>query len=108
MKSILLKARYALTQKQISARDYLYSEEPNTMRIDGKTCDLIELDKLNRLLDKTKTLAGRITLSHSLGNPSTDLVHIRDKQTATLEIIENEQLRSGLETVFATATRVPG
>lgn len=105
MKSILLKARYALTQKQISARDYLYSEEPDTMHIDGKTCDLIELDKLNRLLDKTKTLAGRITLSHSLGNPSTDSGHIRDKQAATLEIIENERLRSGLERVFEAATR---
>lgn len=105
MKSILLKARYALTQKQISARDYLYSEEPDTMHIDGKTYDLIELGKLNRLLDNTKTLAGRITLSHSLGNPSTDLGHIRDKQAASLEIIENEQLRSGLERVFEAATR---
>ncbi len=105
MKSILLKARYAFTQKQISARDYLYTEEPDTMQIDGKTYDLIELDKLNRLLDNTKTLAGRITLSHSLGNPSTDLGHIRDKQAASLEIIENEQLRSGLERVFEAATR---
>ena len=105
MKSILLKARYALTQKQVSARDYLYSEDPDTMRIDGKTYDLIELGKLNRLLDNTKTLAGRITLSHSLGNPSTDVGHIRDKQAASLEIIENEQLRSGLERVFEAATR---
>ena len=105
MKSILLKARYALTQKQVSARDYLYSEDPDTMRIDGKTYDLIELGKLNRLLDNTKTLAGRITLSHSLGNPSTDVGHIRDKQAASLEIIENEQLRAGLERVFEAATR---
>lgn len=105
MKSILLKARYALAQKRISARDYLYPDEPDTMHIDGKTYDLIELDKLNRVMDKTKTLAGRITLSHSLGNPSTDLGHIRDKQDASLEIIENEQLRSGLERVFEAATR---
>ena len=105
MKSILLKARYALTQKQVSARDYLYSEEPDTMHIDGKTYDLIELDKLNRLMDDTKTLAGRITLSHSLGNPSTDLGHIEDKQAASREIIENEQLRSGLERVFEAASR---
>lgn len=105
MKSILLKARYALSQKQISPRDYLYAEDANTMQIDGKTYDLIELDKLNRVMDNTKTLAGRITLSHSLGNPSTAPDHIKDKQAATLEIIENEELRSGLETVFAAVTR---
>ena len=105
MKSILLKARYALTQKQVNARDYIYSGEPDTMQIDGKTSDLIDLDKLNRCMDNTKTLAGRITLSHSLANPSTDPGHIRDKQAATLEIIENEELRSGLERVFEAATR---
>ena len=105
MKSILLKARYALSQKRISARDYLYSEEVGTMQIDGKTSDLIGLDNLNQCMDNTKTLAGRITLSHSIGNPSTDLDHIKNKQAATLEIIENEELRSGLETVFDAATR---
>lgn len=105
MKSILLKARYALSQKRISARDYLYSEEVGTMQIDGKTSDLIGLDNLNQCMDNTSTLAGRITLSHSLGNPSTDLGHIKDKQAATLEIIENDELRSGLEAVFDAATR---
>ena len=105
MKSILLKSRYALTQKQVSARDYLYSGESGTMQIDGKTFDLIELDKLNQCMDNTKTLAGRITLSHSLGNPSTDLDYIKEKQAASLEIIENEQLRSGLERVVEAATR---
>ena len=105
MKSILLKARYALSQKQFSPRDYLHAEDANSMQIDGKTYDLIELDKLNHIMDNTKTLAGRITLSHTLGNPSTDLGHITAKQTATLEIIENEELRSGIETVFTAATR---
>ena len=105
MKSILLKVRYALSQRHASPRDYLYAEEADTMHIDGKTYDLIELDKLNRVIDDTKTLAGRITLSHSLGNPSTDPGHIKDKQAATLEIIENEELRTGLQTVFAAATR---
>lgn len=105
MKSMLLKARYALSQKRISARDYLYSEEVSTMQIDSKTYDLIGLEKLNQCMDNTKTLAGRITLSHNLGNPSADLDHIKDKQAATLEIIENDELRSGLETVFDTATR---
>ena len=105
MKSILLKARYALSQRHISPRDYLYAEEANTMQIDGKTYDLIELDKLNRCMDATKTLAGRITLSHTLGNPSTDTDYIAAKQAATVEIIGNDELCSGLENVFAAATR---
>lgn len=105
MKSILLKVRYALSQRQVSPRDYLYAEEADTMHIDGKTYDLIELDKLNRCMDTTKTLAGRITLSHTLGNPSTDTDYIAARQAATAEIIENDRLRSGLENVFATATR---
>ena len=104
MQSILLKIRYALPQKRISARDYLYAESTDTMHIDGKTHDLIELDQLNDCMDNTKTLAGRITLSHSLGNPSTDLEHITTKQAASLEIIENEELRSGLEAAFEAAT----
>ena len=86
-------------------RDYLYAESENTAQIDGKTCDLIELGKLNDCLDDTRTLAGRITLSYNLGNPSTDLEHIRARQAALREIIENEELRSGLESTFATATR---
>ena len=105
MKSILLKARYALSKRQLSARDYLYAGDANTMQIDGKTYDLIELDKLNHCMDNTKTLAGRITLNYNLGNPSTDLDHITAKQAASLEIIENEDLRSGLEAVFEAATR---
>ena len=105
MKSILLKIRYALSQRHTSSRDYLYAEDADTMQIDGNTYDLIELDKLNRCMDTTTTLAGRITLSHTLANPSTNTDHIAARQAATAEIIEKPALRAGLENVFATATR---
>ena len=105
MKSILLKARYALLERQITPRDYLHVEEADTMRIDGKTYDLIELDKLHQRMDTTKTLSGRITLSHSLGNPSTDAAYIGARQAAMLEIIENEELRSGIEHALDTASK---
>ena len=105
MKSILLKARYALSQPRVSPRDYLYADAANTMQIDSKTYDLIELDKLHRCVDTTKTLAGRITLSHTLANPSTDAEHIAARQAATREIIENDTLSAALENVFATAGR---
>lgn len=108
MKSILLKVRYALSQRQTSPRDYLYAEEADTMHIDGKTYDLIELDRLSRCMDTTKTLAGRITQSHTLANPSTNTDHIAARQAATAEIIENPALRSGLEDVVAAAARYQG
>lgn len=105
MKSILLKIRYALSQTGISARDYLYAGAEGTMQIDGKTYDLLELDKLNQCLDTTQSLAGRITLAHTLANPSTDAQHIAARQAAIAEIMENDALRAGLEHVFAAASR---
>ncbi len=64
--------------------------------IDNETLKLIQVLRLHKAIDHTKSSTGAAVLLRSLIQPSTDLNYIRSKQESLREIASNDKLRQAL------------
>ena len=64
--------------------------------IDNETLNLIQVLRLHKAIDQTKSATGSAVLLRSLIQPSTDLNYIRSKQESLREIASNDRLRQAL------------
>ncbi len=64
--------------------------------IDKESLNLIQVLRLHKAIDYTKSSTGSAVLLRSLLQPSTDLNYIRSKQEALREIASNDKLRQAL------------
>ena len=69
--------------------------------IDPETLKLIQVLRLHTAIDHTVSSTGSAILLRSLAQPCTDLVFIRSKQDALLEIAANDKLRQSLHDFVA-------